>query len=37
MTRNSVLDGLSDNKLADIQVETREKADCSWLTEAEKA
>jgi len=35
MTRNSVLDGLRDSKLADIQVETWEKADWSWLTDAE--
>ena len=33
MTRNSVLDGLSDRRLADIQIETLEKTDCSWLTE----
>ena len=37
MTRNSVLDGLSDSKLADIHVATWEKASCSRLTEAEKA
>ena len=35
MTRNSVLDGLRDSKLADIQVETWEKADWSWLTDSE--
>ena len=33
MTRNSVLDGLSDRRLADIQDETQEKTDWRWLTE----
>ena len=33
MTRNSVLDGVSDRRLADIQVEALEKTDLSWLTE----
>ena len=37
MTRKSVLDGLSDSKLADIQMETREKTDWSWLTEELKS
>jgi hypothetical protein len=33
MTRNSVLDGFSDRRLADIQDEALEKTDWSWLTE----
>ena len=37
MTRKSVLDGLSDSKLADIQMETREKTDWSWLAEEWKS
>ena len=37
MTRKSALDGLSDSKLADIQMETREKTDWSWLTEELKS
>ena len=36
MTRNSVLDGFSERRLADIQVETFEKTDWSWLTDALK-
>lgn len=37
MTRNSVLDGFNDKRLADIQVETLEKTDWRWLTEAVKS
>ena len=37
MTRNSVLEGLSESKLADIQLETSEKTVWSWLTETVKS
>ena len=37
MTRTSVLEGLSESKLADIQLETLEKTAWSWLTETVKS
>ena len=36
MTINSVLEGLSESKLADIQAETSEKMVWSWWTEEVK-
>ena len=37
ITRTSVLEGLSESKLADIQLETLEKTAWSWLTETVKS